>query len=135
MNSEPASSFDPFHLVRAGLDGERRTLEAAWGDGHTSRYQLPYLRSRCPCAVCREDRQKAPDAAGAFKILAPGAGRAHELKGAEPVGSYGMKLTWADGHSTGIYTWEYLRRNCPCEECRRDYAQEDTPAVHGIHIP
>jgi DUF971 family protein len=28
----------------------------------------------------------------------------------EPVGNYAIRIHWSDGHSTGIYTWEYLRR-------------------------
>ncbi len=36
---------------------------------------------------------------------------------AEPVGNYALSLIWSDGHSTGIYTWEYLRDLCPCPEC------------------
>lgn len=32
---------------------------------------------------------------------------------ADPVGAYGMKLTWGDGHDTGIYTWRYLRACSP----------------------
>lgn len=30
----------------------------------------------------------------------------------EPVGSYALKLHFSDGHNTGLYTWEYLRRMC-----------------------
>jgi DUF971 family protein len=34
-----------------------------------------------------------------------------------PVGNYAMNIVWKDGHATGIYSWEYLRRICPCSEC------------------
>jgi DUF971 family protein len=33
------------------------------------------------------------------------------------VGSYAIRITWTDGHDTGIYTYEWLRANCPCPEC------------------
>jgi ATP-binding protein involved in chromosome partitioning len=33
------------------------------------------------------------------------------------VGSYAIRITWSDGHDTGIYTYEWLRGNCPCAEC------------------
>jgi DUF971 family protein len=33
------------------------------------------------------------------------------------VGTYALQLYWSDGHSTGIYSWEYLRSACPCEIC------------------
>ena len=35
----------------------------------------------------------------------------------EPSGSIGLRLTWDDGHNTGIYTWERLRAMCPCDAC------------------
>jgi DUF971 family protein len=37
----------------------------------------------------------------------------------EAVGRYGLKITWSDGHNLGIYTFEYLRTLCECEECKK----------------
>ena len=34
-----------------------------------------------------------------------------------PVGRYGVKFHWSDGHQTGSYSFEYLRKICPCGEC------------------
>ncbi|HEY6376689.1 MAG TPA: DUF971 domain-containing protein, partial [Edaphobacter sp.] len=34
-----------------------------------------------------------------------------------PVGKYALKFKWTDGHESGIYSWEYLRRVCQCGEC------------------
>ena len=36
---------------------------------------------------------------------------------AELVGNYALTLLFSDGHSTGIYSFEYLRRECPCKDC------------------
>ena len=33
-------------------------VEIAWSDGHTSRYDFPYLRDHCPCALCNDEREK-----------------------------------------------------------------------------
>jgi DUF971 family protein len=33
------------------------------------------------------------------------------------VGRYAIQFNWLDGHSSGIYSWEYLRRVCRCQEC------------------
>jgi DUF971 family protein len=33
------------------------------------------------------------------------------------VGKYALKFKWSDGHESGIYSWEYLRRMCQCELC------------------
>ena len=35
-----------------------------------------------------------------------------------PVGKYALKFKWTDGHESGIYSWEYLRRVCQCAECK-----------------
>jgi DUF971 family protein len=32
------------------------------------------------------------------------------LKGMQRVGGYAIQPTWEDGHGTGIYSWEYLRK-------------------------
>jgi DUF971 family protein len=34
-----------------------------------------------------------------------------------PVGKYAINFRWNDGHSSGIYSWEFLRRECACPEC------------------
>ena len=38
--------------------------------------------------------------------------------GAHAVGRYALEFSWSDGHRVGIYSWDYLRRNCQCGECR-----------------
>ncbi len=40
------------------------------------------------------------------------------LVGLENVGTYGITITWEDGHHFGIYNWHYLRTLCPCPICR-----------------
>ena len=36
----------------------------------------------------------------------------------EAVGGYAIRIDWSDGHNTGIYSFDHLRRICPCAECR-----------------
>jgi DUF971 family protein len=43
---------------------------------------------------------------------------------AHAVGRYAIQFNWLDGHSGGIYSWEYLRRVCQCRECT--FAAEET---------
>lgn len=31
-----------------------------------------------------------------------------DVTGAEPVGRYAVRIAFSDGHSTGLYTWDYL---------------------------
>ena len=91
-----------------------RELEIAWDSGHLSRYSLEQLREICPCAACQGEtlllhryESSPPD-----RSLS---GR-YDLVGIQQVGAYAIQLQWADGHNTGIYTWEHLLRNCQCSE-------------------
>lgn len=68
---------------------------------------LPLLRRACPCAVC----QGEPDALG--RVVRPKVEhgpKAFELVRFQQVGGYAIQLFWLDGHSSGIYTFDYLRR-------------------------
>jgi hypothetical protein len=42
---------------------------------------------------------------------------------AHAVGRYAIQFNWQDGHSGGIYSWDYLRRVCQCSECTFDAAE------------
>jgi DUF971 family protein len=74
---------------------------------------MPVLRKYCPCASCKADRDPS-DGASLLPIVVPGK---NELQAIEPVGSYALQISWVDGHRTGIYTYDYLRRICECESC------------------
>jgi len=89
-----------------------RAMTLTFDDGHTCTFEVERLRAACPCATCRSwrDRGEAPW---------PRAGQSREvsIEDAELVGAWGISLRWNDGHSTGIYSWDFLRRECPCAEC------------------
>ncbi|MGV3722690.1 MAG: gamma-butyrobetaine hydroxylase-like domain-containing protein [Actinomycetota bacterium] len=121
-------------IQRAQLNSEAQTLDVTWGDRHSSAYPLKYLRSRCPCASCRSDREEARK--NPFRVLPAGQRPAGAgIANIQGVGNYGLQFTWNDGHSTGIYTLEYLREICPCPECSAVRVEDQTPYVHGIFIP
>ncbi|MGH9445576.1 MAG: gamma-butyrobetaine hydroxylase-like domain-containing protein [Terriglobia bacterium] len=99
------------------VDAGDGTLAIEWLDGHASHYGYQYLRDRCPCATCtgaegHNAGSKTPDAIPMFK-------KALRPERAEVVGRYAVQIFWNDGHSTGIYTFPYLRGLCPCQECGR----------------
>jgi DUF971 family protein len=109
-------------------------LEVTWGDRHESTFPLKYLRDECPCASCRTEREEARS--NPFRVLPAGARPpSYEIADVEPVGRYGMQITWSDGHATGIYTFEFLREICPCPACKDARPKSDAPYVHGIYIP
>lgn len=85
-------------------------LGVVWDDGHESYYPGHYLRCACACAECVDEMSgrkvlqddRVPKDVHALELL--------------PVGNYAISIRWSDGHETGIYAFERLRRICPC--CR-----------------
>jgi DUF971 family protein len=93
------------------IDLKKREVRIRWNDGHLSCLPLDTLRKNCPCAQCNELRSQKnddplrilkADQANASGDLMPG-------KPVEEVGRYGLQFFWADGHRTGIYTYQFLR--------------------------
>jgi DUF971 family protein len=99
-------------------------VDITWSDGHTSHYDFIYLRDECPCATCNDDREKKRQFAG------PGLASAAALPMFKPkpraqsaitVGNYAIQITFTDGHSTGIYSYDHLRSICPCPDCAKAF--------------
>jgi DUF971 family protein len=111
MQAAVPDSVHPLVLSREGTD----RLIIDWSDGHRSSYTWKHLRDNCPCAGCREERLKPPDP---FRILKPSELVPLAPVAVVPVGHYAYKITWSDGHDTGIYTLENLRELCQCLACR-----------------
>ena len=82
-------------------------LAIQWNDGTESYLGLEFLRRACPCAACGGE----PDVLG--NILRPHVSyseKSFELESFNVVGGYAVQPHWADGHETGIYSFQYLRR-------------------------
>ena len=96
------------------LAGGNDTLRIDWSDGHVSAYPYRYLRDKCPCATCTEAGSSLPRVPGLLPILGV---KPLKPNRAELVGRYAVQIYWNDGHSSGIYSFEYLRNLCSCAEC------------------
>lgn len=100
MNQEPAPrSLD--------LD-KQKGLSVCWQDGAESFYPIEYLRRMSPSAdmrQLREEMQTNP------LVVLPDSGSSGPITAvnAELVGRYALRVTFSDGHRTGIYSWDYLR--------------------------
>ena len=83
-------------------------LAIKWDDGSESFISLETLRRCCPCAGCKGETDimgnlhKNPEP--------PLTSKAFELIRFAAVGGYAIQPVWADGHNTGIYSFDYLKR-------------------------
>jgi DUF971 family protein len=82
-------------------------LAIKWDDGSESFLPFERLRRHCPCAGCKGERdimgqlQKGPE-----KPFTPAS---FKMVRFDRVGGYAIRPVWADGHATGVYSFEYLR--------------------------
>ena len=83
-------------------------LAIKWDNGSEQFLSLENLRRACPCAGCKGEMDilgnvyknpEKPFAANSFQLVKLGT-----------VGGYAIQPTWADGHNTGLYSFEYLQR-------------------------
>jgi DUF971 family protein len=83
-------------------------LAIKWTDGGESFIPLEKLRRACPCAACKGETDimgnlyKNPEK--------PLTAKAFELTRITSVGGYGIQPAWADGHATGIFSFDYLKQ-------------------------
>ena len=85
---------------------ENDGLAITWQDGSETKITFQRLRDECPCAGCKgetvlfETYQPVK-----LPVATPGM---YDLKAIQTVGNYSIQPTWGDGHSTGLYSWDYL---------------------------
>jgi len=98
-------------LSPVSLDLQKtRGLSIQWQDGTSCFLSIAYLRRMSPSADMRQLREEM--ASNPLTVLPSGGGQASgamKALTAELAGNYGLKITFSDGHATGIYTWGYLR--------------------------
>jgi DUF971 family protein len=83
-------------------------LAIKWDDGSESFITLEKLRRACPCAECTGEVDVMGNLyKGPERALSPAAFRLLRL---ERVGTYALQPVWADGHATGLYSFDYLRQ-------------------------
>lgn len=86
-------------------DVDERLVRIEWADGHESILDFERLRWACPCATCRGEMGR-PGMLDSIERLTP---EQTELVDIQQVGRYAIMPVWADGHATGMYTYNHLR--------------------------
>ena len=96
----------PTGLERRGDD----RLRITWSDGVVREYRVAALREACPCATCREKHGAPKPPPTQLTVLSAAEAQPLRLDGMRPVGSYAYHLDFSDGHNTGLFTMELLRK-------------------------
>jgi DUF971 family protein len=78
-------------------------LAITWIDGKSSTYSYAALRGACNCAQCVDEWT------GKRRYFPDNAPPDIKINALDPVGNYAIRITWSDGHSSGLYTWKRLR--------------------------
>ena len=100
-----------------------KQTDITWNDGHFGSYPSWYLRENCMCAECVDEFT------GERKLVHGSIPASMERESVVPVGNYALSFKWSDGHATGIYTFEYLRKLCPCSQCLPEGLKEPPDTV------
>lgn len=89
------------------IQAVNQTLAIAWDDGRETYVEFEALRRACPCAVCKGEANVLVAARPMPQNYTPAS---FELRGWQFIGGYAIQPTWADGHASGIYSFDYLRQ-------------------------
>ena len=84
------------------LKKDRRSLVVRFDDG--AEFDLPaeLLRVLSPAAEVQGHSPEQRQTVGGKIGVA--------ISAVDPVGNYAVRLTFSDGHDTGLFSWSYLRR-------------------------
>ncbi len=93
---------------------KEKELHIIWKDGHKSRFPFGGLRKNCPCVFCQGGHGEMGKPMDPIQFIADTPERL-KLNNLKPSGNYALHMFWSDGHSTGIYRYQYLRDGCPVE--------------------
>lgn len=85
-------------------------LEITWSDNVTQIVTPRDLRRACPCARCRAEVLEKPKPTNPFPVLTTAQAQPLAIARMTPVGNYAYSIEFSDGHSTGIYSFEFLRQ-------------------------
>ena len=102
LESSTTSEGGP--IIPVGLRRrDPRTLSILWQDGQRHDHDVRDLRLACPCAGCVDETtgQRKLDPKTVRQDVAP--------RIISSIGSYAINVAWNDGHSAGLYSFEFLR--------------------------
>jgi len=103
IEADPLEAFNPIDI---DVQNEEKRLHIRWADGHASHIPITRVRGYCPCAECQ----------GHGTHIRWIDNRVAAILDAKLVGQYAIHFQFSDGHHTGIFRFEHLRKLDPQEE-------------------
>ena len=89
------------------IETVNNVLAIVWEDGREDYFDFEALRRACPCAVCKGETNVMVE----YKPKPQSyTSASFEMRGWQYVGGYAIQPQWNDGHASGIYSFDYLRR-------------------------
>jgi len=78
-------------------------FKLVWPDGKVGDFSSAYLRRNCRCAACQHELtgERLLDPASVPETLT--------IESSQIMGNYALAFHFSDGHSTGIYSFDWLR--------------------------
>ena len=83
-------------------------LAIKWDDGSENFVGLEKLRRCCPCAGCKGESDILGNVYRNPERPLPA--QAFQLRRIANVGGYAVQPVWGDGHASGLYSFEYLKK-------------------------
>lgn len=117
MNRQSQGAHKPTKIL---VDPATSQVQINWKDGHSSVYDLTFLRRACPCVHCQPWKEGVGEVGDSPESVLNAVGELAGVSDVSMVGGYAIQFSWKDGHYFGIYDFGYLRALCPCNECRGD---------------
>lgn len=105
-------------------------LLIVWDNGKENYYPLKFLRDESPDATNKGETilwKHYPPTQKQSEINHPGK---YEIEKIEPVGNYGIQITWKDGYNYGIYSWDLLEKWAEFLEVKRSLPNLDMGENH-----
>ena len=104
-------NFEPVALQKTN----EGTLKILWSDKTSNEYDVRKLRYNCACAKCVNEWN------GERIIKLESIAKNMKPVKIDSVGNYAIKITWTDGHDSGIYSYKNLKNILPAltipEDC------------------
>jgi DUF971 family protein len=91
---------------------EQGGIRIHWSDLTDVEWSPGELRKACPCATCKEKAKADTNkqAGGLLQVIPLREAVPIAIESMQPVGNYAYNVRFSDGHSSGIFGFDLLRK-------------------------